>query len=124
MEELSDCTIELDIIVIGGLASSIMRYGPTSRRGFGPESKVEVGQGEGGEELVMSIRYHLTEPAKITLSERMRLVSVVENLVELCRSQFPETKVVYIGMFPRHVEKCCALEGHMTEDDPCTDEPN
>ena len=51
----------------------------------------------------------------ITLSERYRLVIVinlVEGLVEHCISQFPEARVI------RHIERCCTLKAHMSEDDP------
>ena len=45
------------------------------------------------------------------------MVGMVEGLVDWCREQFPEAGVVYVGMFPRHVKKCCRMEGHLNEDD-------
>jgi hypothetical protein len=33
---------------------------------------------------------------------------------------FPEALVVYVTTFPRHVEKCCDKQGHMTESDVLT----
>jgi hypothetical protein len=30
---------------------------------------------------------------------------------------FPEASVVYLTMFPRHVERCCDRDGHMSEED-------
>ena len=42
---------------------------------------------------------------------------MVEELVRVCKEAVPEARVVYLGMCPRHVEKCCARQDHMTEDD-------
>ena len=42
---------------------------------------------------------------------------MVEEIVKICREVVPEARVVYLGMTPRHVEKCCGREDHMTEDD-------
>jgi hypothetical protein len=41
------------------------------------------------------------------------MVKLVSGVNEL----FPETEVVYVTMFPRHVEKCCDRMGHMTDND-------
>jgi hypothetical protein len=42
-----------------------------------------------------------------------RVVKVLIGAGEL----FPESEIVYVTMFPRHVERCCDSEGHMTEED-------
>ena len=79
-KELSSCEIDPEVIVIGGPTNSLTRHGQQNRRGFGPEGKVEIGRGQEGEE-VMRFKYHLTEPVKITLGERVRLIGMVDKLV-------------------------------------------
>ena len=49
--------------------------------------------------------------------ERVGVVRMVEELVKVCRETVPEARIVYLGMCPRHVERCCDRQDHMTEDD-------
>jgi hypothetical protein len=37
--------------------------------------------------------------------------------VREAKELFPESLVVYMTMFPRHVEKCCERDGHMVTSD-------
>ena len=41
---------------------------------------------------------------------------LVEELVQVCREAVPEARILYRGMFLRHIEKCCANPEHVTED--------
>ena len=107
-----------DKVVIGGPSNSTMRHGPESHRGFGPETvwKMEEGR-RGGLKGRMTCAYHMTEPVKISLLERSKLVKMVDDLVSFFEFNLPTVKVVYVEMFPRFVERCCRKEGHMSEDD-------
>ena len=60
----------------------------------------------------------MTEPVKISLLERSKLVKMVDNLVSFFEFNLPTVKVVYLEMYPRFVERCCKKDGHMSEDDP------
>ena len=104
-----------DCIVVGGPSNSLIRHGPNNRRGFGPETRLVLKEdGKGGE---LRQEFHLTEPARLSMIERSGVVRMVEELVRVCREAVPEARIVYLGMCPRHVERCCARQDHMTEDD-------
>ncbi len=65
----------------------------------------------------MEVRYHMTDQKKITMGEKRQMVDRVLRLLKGSIELFPEAVVVYMTMFPRHVERCCDREGHMTEED-------
>ena len=65
----------------------------------------------------MRQEFHLTKPARLSMIERAGVVRMAEELVKVCREAVPEARVIYLGMCPRHVVKCCAKQEHMTEDD-------
>ena len=122
LEELKEKMMEdefvPDKVVIGGPSNSIMRHGPESHRGFGPETvwKMEEAR-RGGPKDRMKCVYHMTEPVKISILERSKLVKMVDDLVNFIEFNLPTVKVVYVEMFPRFVERCCRRDGHMSEDD-------
>ncbi len=76
-------------------------------------------EGKGGERhdkgrQEWEVTYHKTEPKKITLCERRRMVDKMTRVwMEICVT-FPETEVFYLIMFPRFVEEC--FDKHMTKD--------
>ena len=113
--ELEDCETVPDCIVIGGPGSSIIRHGPTNRRGFGPEKRMVVV--EGRREGSIRTEYHMTEPAKVSLLERGAVARLVESLVEYVVEILPLTQVWYLSPPPRHVKRCCGMVGHMQEED-------
>jgi hypothetical protein len=101
-------------IVIGGPGNSLMEHGAGDWRGFGPERTVKVRQSTGGKVVERwEVRYHMDEPRKISMVEKRQLVDRVVRLVREAHELFPESLIVYVTMFPRHVEKCCEKEGHM-----------
>ena len=108
-----------DKIVIGGPSNSTMRHGPDGHRGFGPETvwRMEGGR-RGRKDDRIVCEYHMTEPVKISMLERSKLVKMVDELVSYLEFNLPTVKIVYMEMFPRFVERCCRKEGHMGEDDP------
>ena len=113
--ELLDSEVAPDCIVVGGPSNSLIRHGPNNRRGFGPEKRLVLKEdGKGGE---LRQEFHLTEPARLSMVERVGVVRMVEELVKVCRETVPEARIVYLGMCPRHVERCCDRQDHMTEDD-------
>jgi hypothetical protein len=57
------------VIVIGGPGNSVMRHGSGEDRGFAPERTVKVRK-TGGTVRGMEVRYHMTNPKKISLSEK------------------------------------------------------
>ncbi len=59
----------------------------------------------------------MTDPKKITMGEKRQTLDRVLSLLKGSIELFPEVVVVYMTMFPRHVERCCDREGHMTEED-------
>ena len=104
-----------DSIVIGGPSNSIIRNGGTSRRGYAPEKRIVVRGG--GSEGRLTQEFHLREPTKLTMIERGGLVRQVEDFVGFCETTFPETKLLYVEMTPKHVDLCCKDRAHMGEDD-------
>jgi hypothetical protein len=118
LEELARMDGYPSVIVVGGPGNSIMRHGTGDNRGFAPERTVKVRKVE-GEVWGMEVRYHMVDPKKISMGEkrqvvdRVRVIKILKGAGEL----FPESVVMYMIMFPRHVERCCEREGHMTEED-------
>ncbi len=101
-------------IVVGGPGNSLMEHGVGDWRRFGPERTVKVSQSTGGKVVERwEVRYHMQEPRKISMVEKRQLVDRVVKLVRGAYELFPESLIVYVTMFPRHVEKCCEKEGHM-----------
>ena len=72
------------------------------------------GQGRGG---VIKQEFHLTEPVRLSMVERGGIVRLVEEMARVCREGVPEARILYLGMNPRHVERCCQKAEHRTEDD-------
>jgi hypothetical protein len=63
------------------------------------------------------VRYYMQEPRKISMVEKRQLVDRVVKLVRGAQELFPESVIVYMTMFPRHVERCCEKDGHMRTSD-------
>ncbi len=78
---------------------------------------VRMQRGENGQNEKWEVRYHMVAPKRITMVEKRLLVDRVVKLVSRVSELFPETEVVYVTMFPRHVERCCDKTDHMTEND-------
>jgi hypothetical protein len=106
-----------EVLVFGGPGNSLMEHGTGENRGFGPERTVRVVNGKGGKGEQWEVRYHMEEPRRISMMEKRSLVDRMTNLVSGACELFPESKVVYVSTFPRHVERCCTKLRHMTEDD-------
>jgi hypothetical protein len=106
---------EFDNIVMSGPGNSLVEHGVGECRGFKPERKVRVVTDirKGTQEL--DISYHMTDPRKIAMSERRKLVDSVTRVWSEVRKTFPEADVTYMTMFPRFVVECC--DTHMTRDD-------
>jgi hypothetical protein len=95
----------------------IVKHGKRNERGFCPERTVNVGRDEEGEMRGVSVKYHLTEPARLTMREREDLVTMAGKLVGEIREAAPDAKIFYLTMFPRHLESCCGAPDHMTDED-------
>jgi hypothetical protein len=101
-------------VVIGGPGNSLMEHGEVDGRGFGPERTLKVSQcSEGAVVERWKVRYHMQDPRKISMVEKRQLVDRVVKLVRGAQELFPESVIVYLTMFPRHVEKCCEKDGLM-----------
>jgi hypothetical protein len=106
-----------DKVIVGGPGNSLFRHGSGDKRGFCPERTARVERNVQGEVTRVSVEYHMTEPERVTLSEKRELI---DNVVELFRrigEGLPGIQLVYITMFPRHITRCCREAGHMTKDD-------
>jgi len=106
-----------DKIVVGGPGNSLFRHGKEGERGFCPERVVNIVKGKGGEVEKVQVKFHMTDPVKISMGERNMLVDRTVELVQELVVLYPECEVIYMTMFPRHVNRCCKQSGHMTEDD-------
>ena len=85
-----------DSIVVGGPTNSLIRHGPSNRRGFGPEKRLVLKEEVRGS--VLRQEFHLTEPVRLSMVERAGVVRLTEELVKVCREVFPEARVLYLGM--------------------------
>jgi hypothetical protein len=94
-----------------------MVHGRPEARGFNPERTVRVQRGGNGSQEKWEVRYHMETPKRITMGEKRLLVDRVVKLVKGVNELFPETEIVSVTMFPRHVERCCDKTEHMTDHD-------
>jgi hypothetical protein len=94
-----------------------MVHGGAEVRGFDPERTVRMRKSETGQSEKWEVRYHMENPKRITMAEKRQLVDRMVKLVSGTNELFPETEVIYVTMFPRHVEKCCGRMDHMTDND-------
>jgi len=106
--------------VIGGPSNSLVKHGVGDRRGHCPERTVLVERDGTGKVKTVGTRYHMTEPVRVTLTERRDLTMRTVGLVEEVSDVTGADDVLYVTMFPRHVDKCCNREGHMTDGDCLT----
>ncbi len=112
---LRDNENEIDVVVIGGPGNSLVVHGKEDERGFAGEREVRIVKKEDGEED-WTVRYHMTDPVKITMAEKVELVDRMVNFVDDVRSMLEETvKVVMVTVPPRFLKPCC--KDHMTEED-------
>jgi hypothetical protein len=112
MEDLEKCEVEPDYILVFGPGNEMVVHGKTEGRGTGGEKKL-IMEGEGR----IRVEFHLTEPARRTTRDKEHLVNMVYGLMRGIRKMCGGSKVVYVGLFPRHVEQCCREEGHMRAED-------
>jgi hypothetical protein len=113
--ELREHKDGLNMVLVGGLGNSLVVHGKEDERGFAGEREVRIVRKENGEED-WTVRYHLTDPVKITMAEKVELVDRMVNFVEEVRGMVGEkAKVVVVTVPPRFVKPCC--KEHMTEED-------
>ena len=117
LDELEVRGSGVDKVVLGGPGNSLFRHGRTSDKGFCPERTIKLGKNVNGEVRTVKVEYHLTDPAKLNVSEKRELVDLVSELVKGIGERLPGVKIIYVTMFPRHVRECCGAGGHITEDD-------
>ncbi len=82
MEMLKEVALrkeEVDVVIIGGPTNSLVRHGKEGERGFGGERQVRVVKNSDGEDE-WTVTYHMTDPVRITMTEKVELV---ESVVEL-----------------------------------------
>jgi hypothetical protein len=117
LSELAIMETYPDVIVIGGPGNSLMVHGGDEVRGFDPERTVRMRKNVTGHGEQWEVRYHMENPKRITMAEKRQLVDRMLKLVSGTNELFPETDVVYVTMFPRHVDRCCDRTDHMTDND-------
>ncbi len=84
-------------------------------RGFGVERVVKIVRKGGGKDE-WQVRYHLTDPVKISMVEKAELVDrVVDVADKVNRTMGDRATVVFVTMLPRFVRECC--KGHMVDED-------
>ncbi len=75
------------MVVVGSPGNVIVKHGKRHKRGFCPGRTVNVERDEEGEMRGVSVKYHLTEPTRITMRERRDLVAAGGKLLSGRRSQ-------------------------------------
>ncbi len=88
-----------------------------NEKGFCPERTVKVERKGNGEVSRVSVEYHLTEPERVSASEKRKLVELVVELVGRIEEALPGVQTLYLTMFPRFLERCCRAENHMSKKD-------
>jgi len=107
-----------DRVVIGGPGNSLMAHEGGQGKGGVVKRVVTVLKDAEGKVEGMETVFHLCEPVKLTMCERRVIASGLARLVKKCKDLWPLVDVLYLGMFPRHVWKCCEARGHMGDLDP------
>jgi hypothetical protein len=120
LNEVREMEVRADTVIFGGPGNSLVKHGKSGSRGHHPERVVTVEKNGKGEVVRMGVRYHMTEPARVTMTERRELADRMVKLMEGVTEEVRAEEGVYVTMFPRHVEKCCGREGHMTDGDCLT----
>jgi hypothetical protein len=115
LNELAGIHERPDKVVVGGLTNSLMTHGKGNDKGFRPERTMVVRKDTvtGVQEWVTW--YHMTDPKRISMVDRRRLVDRTVSMIRGVQALFPMSEVNYLSMFPRHVSVCCSE--HMTEED-------
>jgi hypothetical protein len=106
-----------DKVIVGGPGNSLFRHGSGEKRGFCPERTAKVERNAQGEVTRVMVEYHMTEPERVTLSEKRELIDRVVELFRRIGDGLPGIQLVYITMFPRHITRCCREAGHMSRED-------
>jgi hypothetical protein len=115
LDEVMNMKDEVDVVVVGGPTNSLMKHGKENARGFGGERQVRVCRRRDGVDE-WTVTYHMTDPVRITMAEKMLLVEKMVDLLTEIKSTVGDcVKVVHLTMFPRFVEQCC--KDHMTDED-------
>jgi hypothetical protein len=122
MERVVEQVVEVgkmaDKVIVGGPGNSLFRHGSGGvKRGFCPERTAKVERNVQGEVTRVSVEYHITEPERVTLSEKRELIDMVVELFRRIGEGLPGVQLVYITMFPRFITRCCREAGHMTKED-------
>jgi hypothetical protein len=112
LEEHGD---KVDVVLVAGPGNSLVVHRKEGERGFAGEREVRIVRKENGEED-WSVRYHLTDPVKITMAEKVELVDRLVTFVEDLRDMLDDrVRVVVLTVPPKFVKPCC--REHMTEED-------
>jgi hypothetical protein len=115
VEEVMRMKDEVEVVVIGGPSNSLVKHGKEGERGFGGERRVKVTRDKDGDDE-WNMTYHLTDPVKLTMTEKAELVEkMVDMMVDMKRCVGEDVRIVHVTMFPRFVEQCC--REHMTDED-------
>ncbi len=101
----------MDKVIIGGPGNSLIRHGGGEEKGFCPERTVKVERKGNGE--VSRVSVDLTEPERVTASEKCELVDLVVKLVRRIEESLPGVQIFYLTMFPRFKERCCRVESRI-----------
>jgi hypothetical protein len=104
VEEARLGVIAPDKIIIFRPGNSQSVHGKPENRGKGPERKIKV-------------EYHMTEPAKISMGEKEKIVGLMEYMVDELRKEYQGSDILYVGLMPRHIERCCTEKSHMEGED-------
>ncbi len=59
-----------------------------------------------GEVTIVTTKFHLTEPVRITMTERRGLVDRLVDMVDRIKEVRGAEDVNYVTMFPRYVTRC------------------
>jgi hypothetical protein len=121
MERVVEQVVEMgkmaDKVIIGGPGNSLFRHGSGESKGFCPERTARVERNVSGDVTRVSVEYHMTEPERLTLSEKRDLIDTVAELFRRIAERLPGVQLVYITMFPRFITRCCRELGHLTKED-------
>jgi len=110
----------VDKVVVGGPGNSLTKHGSGTERGYCPERTVRVLKDIEGRVKGMDVRFHLTDPERLSMGEKREVVDRTVELVRRIKQDRPDTQVLYMTTFPRYLERCCDSPKHMTEEDPDT----
>jgi hypothetical protein len=90
-----------DVVIVSGPTNSLVRHDREGERKFGGERMVKFMRNKDSDDE-WRVTYHMTDPVKITMTEKADLVDRQVDMLESVRKTVGDkVKLMHVTMFPR-----------------------